>query len=169
MTFLKRALPILIGFLLIGSVAYAQKNKQDTSNDVSNKELKEFGHAFEAMQKINMKAKPKAQKMIQQSGLTKQRYIQIRMSKMNSKGADTLHVTKKEQKEYQKLQPKLTKLQHKAQAKLMASVKQQGLTFKRFQQIAMEIRQNKQLQQKFQKMMMKQMKSGGGKSNSNGH
>jgi hypothetical protein len=164
MSFFKKVLPIIVGFLLIGSAAYAQKNKQSTPKKVSNKELKEFGQAFAAMQKINMKTKPKAEKMIQQSGLTKQRYVRIRMSKMNSKGADTLHVSKKEQKEYQKLQPKLSKLQHKAQAELMASVKKQGLTFQRFQQIAMQIRQSKDLQQRFQKMRMKEMKSGKGNS-----
>lgn len=76
--------------------------------------------------------------------------------------ADSLHITKEEQKKYEKIQPELTKLQQKALNKFKKDIKDNGLTQKRFREIAMAMQSDKELQQRFQKMKMKQMKKSNG-------
>lgn len=159
MSFPKKILPLLVGLLLIGSTAFAQKNKQQKkTGDVTNKELKEFSHVAKKAQQINMQLKQQAQKEINESNLSQQRYSQIAMSKMNPK-ADTLNLSSQEESEYQKLHGKLTSLQKQMQSELKTEVKKEGLTWQRFQKIAMALRQDKDLQQRFRKIRMQQMKS----------
>lgn len=95
--------------------------------------------------------------------MSQQRYREIAISKMNPK-TDTLTLTKQEKSEYQKLHSKLTALQKKMQSKLKSEVKKEGLTWERFQQIAMALRKNKKLQKRFRKIMMQQMNSDGSNS-----
>lgn len=161
MTLIKKGIPLLIGVLLIANITCAQENKQDTTKKVTNKELKSFSHVAVKAQKINRQFKREAMKNIQKSNLSMQRYRTIAMSKMNpQKSSDTLSISKKEKKEYQKLHAKLSSLQKDMQTKLKEEVQKEGLTLARFRQIAMKVRQDKELQQKVRKLVMQQMKSG---------
>jgi hypothetical protein len=174
---LKRALFITAGLIFISSATFAQKKNpqqqqppqqqqqpqnQVTSKDVSNKELKEFATTAKKVQKINRDSQQKLQKIVKKHGLNLQQFRKIAMSKKNPKMADSLHITKEEQKKYEKIQPELTKLQQKALNKFKKDIKDNGLTQKRFREIAMAMQSDKELQQRFQKMKMKQMKKSNG-------
>jgi cell division protein FtsX len=159
MTFFKKAPPLFIGILLVGTTAFAQKDKQNKPQKVSKKELTEFAKAAPGIQKISMEFKQQAQSLFKNSDLSQQQYQQIRMSKANPQMSDSVKITKKEKKVYEKLQPKIDNLQQKMQGELKTEVKKQGLEWKRFQQIAMALRQSKDLQQRSQKIRMQQMQS----------
>lgn len=161
MAFIKKGLPVLVGLLLIGSTAFAQKNEQDTTKNVSKKEIKKFARAFVDMQNINMKFKREARKQIKKSGLSQQRYRQIVMSKKNPK-TDTVSLTKEEQTKYQKLHGKLVTLSKKMQKQLKANIEKEGLSWQRFQQIAIQARQDQELRTKIQKMVLQESQSGSG-------
>jgi hypothetical protein len=162
----KRVLFITAGLIFITSATFAQKNKvppqqqnQPSSKDVSNKELKEFANTAAKVQQINRKSREKMRKIVKKHGLDLQQFQKIAMSKKNPKMADSLHVTKEEQKKYDKIQPELTELQQKALKEFKQDIKDNGLTQKRFREIAMAMRSDKKLQQRFQKVRQQQMKS----------
>jgi hypothetical protein len=159
MTFFKRTFPLILGFMLMAGAVFGQKQKTDTAKKVSEKELHEFGRAYSDMQQINLKFRQKANKVFKKSGLSPKRYLAIKKSKANPKAADTLNITKKEQKEYKKVDSKVRATQQKMVTSLKSDVKKRGLTWNRFQEIAMEMRTDKNLRQRYQKMKLKEMKS----------
>ncbi|HYW34405.1 MAG TPA: hypothetical protein VE868_03260 [Balneolaceae bacterium] len=161
MNFYKKVLSLTAVFFLVAGAAFAQQQqKQLKSSDVSKKELHNFAKAATDVRTKSQKFRQQSQKLLKKNGLTPKRYQMIRMSKRNPKMADSLNITKKEKKAYKKVQPKIVASQKKMIKKLKNTVTNDGISWNRFRLIAQSLRSDKQLQQRYQKIMAQQMKSG---------
>lgn len=161
MNFIKKFSPFVMGFILLAGAAFAQGQQQvQPAEDVTDQELKMFVSLAAESQAIQQKVNMKMQKAINaEENINFQRFQMIQQSKQNPKMADSMEVTEEEQEAMQNLQPKLAKIGQDAQKEMKKVLQENELTQQRIQQIQLALQSDKELQQRFQKEMMKQQKN----------
>lgn len=171
MNFLQKVMSITLGVFLIAGVSFAQVQQQQgqqgaqlKSEDVSDKELKNFVATAGEVQNIQRESQAKLQEMVKAEGLEFQRFQMIMMSKQNPKMADSVEISDKEQAAFKKIQPKMSKMNQKMLQRFQSTIKENDLTQQRFQMIAQAMQSSPKLQKRFQKMQAKQMQEDGNNS-----
>lgn len=166
MNYIKKFSPLVLGFILLAGAAFAQGQQQvQPADTVSDQELEMFVSLAAESQAIQQKVNMEMEKVINaEDNIDFQRFQMIQQSKQNPKTADSIEVTEEEQKAMQNLQPKLAKIGQDAQKEMETVLQENELTQQRIQQIQLALQADKNLQQRFQKEMMKQNNS----ENSNG-
>ncbi len=169
MDFFKKIMPFTLGFILIAGVSLAQVQQQQqgaqlTSEDVSDKELKNFVATAGEVQNIQRESQTKLQEMVTAEGLEFQRFQMIMMSKQNPQMADSVEITDEEQAAFKKIQPKMSKMNQSMLQRFQSTIKENGMTQKRFQMIAQAMQSSPELQKRFQKMQAAQMEEDGSSS-----
>lgn len=164
MNFFKKIMPLTLGLFLIAGTVFAQgqgQGQQVTSDDVSDKELKNFVATASEVQQIQRETQSELQQMVKEKeNMDFRRFQMIMMSKQNPKMADSVKISDAEQKAFNELQPKVQKMNKQMLQDFQQTIKENGLTQQRFQAIAQAMQSDKELQQRFQKMQAKQQTDG---------
>lgn len=162
--------------LLAGTAAFAQprgmqggqmQQQQQMNIDVSDAELEKFASAAQTVQVENQKAQQKMQKVLQDNGLSVQKFQQISRAQQNPNSES--NASDKEMKSFNKASKKIQTIQQKTNKKMEKIIKDEGLTLQRYRKIGMAMRSDQELQQRLQKKMgagqgqQRQMPQGGGR------
>lgn len=119
--------------------------------DVSDAEFKKFANAFQDVQTINQESQKKMKSKIEENGMDATRFTEIQRAQQNpNQSAD---VSPEEKKKMSKISGELQQIQKDSEKKMRAKIKEAGLTAKRYQEIAMALRQDPEMQQKLKSIM----------------
>lgn len=143
----------------MAGAVFAQGQQTQPAEDVSDQELEAVVDFAVQAQKVRQNVQMKMQQAVQESDLSMQRFQMIFMSKQNPQMADSIEVTAEEEKAFQTLEPKIKEINQNAQKKIDAILQESELTQQRLQEIQKAFQADQQLRQKFQKMMMQEMKN----------
>lgn len=162
MNFFKYSAIAILGFLVMAGSAHGQmKNQQSAQPDsITDKELKKFAKVTSEVQKIQQESRKQVQAMLADKEMDMQRFQQIMMSKRNPKMADSINVTKKEQKTIKEIQPKLQKMQQQSRKEMMGVMQENGLKPQRFQAIMRAVRSDPAVMKRFQKIAQQEQDNG---------
>ena len=164
-TFKKDIIALALTGALIGGAnftANAQSVKADattqTQKTVTTAELTKFADAFQKVQAENQVAQQQMMSVIEEKGLDVKRFNEIQKSKMNPEAE--VVATEEELKMHTEVLTELEKMRPQLEAKMEAIIKENGLTMDRYKAVAVALQNDKELQQKFQGIMMKNQTEG---------
>lgn len=128
---------------------------------VEDAELEEFVSVAVELEKINAQSQMKIQKMIEDEGMTTQEFSQIYQIKANPEADQSKldDFTDEKIATVDELLPELNKVQQSSQQKTMAKVQESDLSIQRFTQINQKLQADRELQQRFQQLMMAQQQN----------
>jgi len=139
-------------FALMASPVFAQEmDKKEDQKKVSNAELTKFANAFQSLQDANRAAQKEMVKVVEKHGLTMKRFNEIHVAYINPniKG----DATEEELKKHHAAMNEIEVMQQDLQNQMDALVEKSGLTTQKYQQIAQTMREDKQLQKEYMKMV----------------
>ncbi|MDX1544360.1 MAG: DUF4168 domain-containing protein [Christiangramia sp.] len=119
--------------------------------EVSDAELTEFAQVFQKMRVVNQEAQQEMIEVVQDEDFELQRFNEIHQAKIDPE--KEVETTEKEEKRYELVVAELESIQPKFQKKMEDLVKESDLTMERYQQLAMALRTDPQLQQRLQAIM----------------
>lgn len=146
----------LAGFFLFLTVmgstaAFAQtpqlpQQQQQQKVEVSDAELKKFANAFQGIRMVNQEAQQEMSQVIQEEGMEIQRFNEIYQATLNPEVA--VEATEEEKKQHEKISSKLEGMQGEFQGKMEKIITDEGLTIERYEQIAMGLQADPELQER---------------------
>lgn len=150
----KKLAAFLLFFAVVGSTTvFAQTpqlpQQQQQKVEVSDAELSKFANAFQGIRMVNQEAQQEMAQVVSNGGLEIQRFNEIHQASLDP--ATELDATEEEKKQHQEILANLEPLQASFQEKLEKLVTDEGLTLERYEQIAMGIQTDPELQQRLQK------------------
>ncbi len=143
---------LFLFFALMASPVFAQEmDKKEDQKKVSNAELTKFANAFQSLQDANRAAQKEMVKVVEKHGLTMKRFNEIHVAYINPniKG----DATEEELKKHHAAMNEIEVMQQDLQNQMDALVEKSGLTTQKYQQIAQTMREDKQLQKEYMKMV----------------
>lgn len=129
-------------------------NQNQSSADISDKELKAFATVYPKVQKESQKAQQKMATVIEKDGMKLARFNEIQRAKLQNKKSDA---SKEEKKKIKKITRELDAIQPQIQKNIESLIASSGLSVQRFQTIAAAIQSDPDIRSRFQKLL-----SGGG-------
>lgn len=145
---------LLLVFVLGGATVVAQSPtlpQQQEKIDVSDAELTRFAQVFQQMRMINQTAQKEMMQVVQEENFELKRFNEIHQAKINPQ--KEVETTKEEDKKYELVVAELQTIQPKFQKKMQQVITESELSMERYQQLAMALRTDTQLQQRLQKIM----------------
>lgn len=156
MKFLKTIMPALVGLLLLTGPAVAQVQQQQQqpaqADSITDAELKKFVAVTNESQKVQQEMRDEVDSMLTEQDMEMTRFQEIMMSKRNPQMADSIEVTKEEEKKMKAIQPKLMEVQQKSQQMMVSIIQDNNLQPQRFQQIMQAVRTNPEVMKRFQEL-----------------
>ncbi|MFV8224554.1 DUF4168 domain-containing protein [Christiangramia aquimixticola] len=124
---------------------------QQESVEVSKDELTEFAQVFQQMRMVNQQAQQQMLAVVQEEDLELKRFNAIHEAKSDpNKNIETTEV---EDKKYALVIAEFQSIQPEIQKKMENIIKESELSLERYQQLAMALRSNAELQQRLQQIM----------------
>ncbi len=129
-----------------------QQQRQQTDIQVSDQELHTFADAIHKAQTIQQSAQSQMVKAIKDEGLTLDEYKQIVQSTHQSQQGQNSQpdISKKKMEEARSASQAVGKIQSQTQQKVVKAIQGEGMQPKRFQQILTALRNDKDLQARYQ-------------------
>ncbi len=150
----KKFAGFLLSLSILGSTAAIaqtpQLPQQQQKVDVSDVELEKFATAFQQVRSITMEAQQEMAGVVTNEGLEIQRFNEIHESTLNPEAE--VAATAEEKKKHQKIVANLETMQAGVQVKLEKAVQDQGITPARYEQIAMALQNDPELQERVKKI-----------------
>lgn len=125
-------------------------NQSQPKTKISDKELREFAAVYPKVQSESQKAQQQMAAVIEKDGMELNRFNEIATAELQNKKSDA---TKEEKKTYDKITKELDAIQPEIQKNIESVITSSGLSVERFQAIALAIQRDKDLQNRFQKIM----------------
>ncbi|MCG9973322.1 DUF4168 domain-containing protein [Christiangramia crocea] len=119
--------------------------------EVSDSELTQFAQVFQQMRMINQKAQQEMIAVVQDEEFELQRFNEIHQAKMDpNKEVET---SEEEDKKYELVVAELETIQPKFQKEMQEVISESELSMERYQQVAMALRTDAELQKRLQEIM----------------
>src|SRR6056297_5600 len=150
----KKLTSLFLTLLVSSTFIFAQTPQTPQATDVSDKDLETFASAFQPIRAIDQKAQQDMVKVVQDEGLSVQRYNEMLQSEEDA--TKNANPTEEEKQQYEKINQKIGALQQKAQQSMQKKIQDEGLTVKRYQEIAFALQNSPALQEKLQQHMQMQ-------------
>lgn len=152
---LKKVLGSLLVVFALGTVTATAQTPQTPAPaqqiDVTDAELTEFAQIFQQVRVVNQQAQQEMIQVVQEEDFELQRFNEIHQAKMNPQKEAEL--TEEEEKKYALVVAELETIQPKFQKKMESIITESDLSMERYQQLAMALRSNPELQKRLQEMM----------------
>lgn len=146
---------IMLGALLSTVTALAQVNTQTESlnpDDITDEDLQMVVNISDSATNIQEEANTKMKEIVEDEGMTFDRFQEIVMSQQNPQMAGQIQLTDEEQQILEKIQPDLLVVNQEAQEQYKDVITNEGLTLEKFQQLAMAIQTNPEVAQRFEEI-----------------
>lgn len=164
-TFKKNIITLALTGALVGGLSTAAKAQQlpaaataQAQTTISTAELNKFADAFQEVQVENQAVQQEMMGIIKTEGLDVQRFTEIQKAQMNPE--TEVEATDEELKKHAAVVAELKKMQPALETKMAGIIEEHGLTLNRYKAVAMALQQDKELQKKFQGIMMKKQTEG---------
>ncbi|MDK2977783.1 MAG: hypothetical protein PWP52_497 [Bacteroidales bacterium] len=148
---MKKISSLFLTLFVSSTFIFAQTPQVPQKTDVSDQDLETFAAAFEQVQVLNQKAQQDMVKAVQDEGLSVQRYNEMLQSEEDP--TQDAKPTDEEKSQFENINQKIRAIQQKAQQSMQQKIQDEGLTVKRYQEIAFALQNSTELQQKLQKLM----------------
>lgn len=145
---IKKLANLFLTILLSTTFVIAQ-TPQET--DVSDDELKTFASAFKQVQAVDQKAQQDMVKAVQDEGLNVQRYNELLQNEEDP--TQNANPSIEEKQQFESANKKIESVQNTAQQSMHKKIQDEGLSIKRYQEIAFAIQNSPKLQEKLQQFM----------------
>ncbi len=127
------------------------QQQQQQPVEVKDAELGKFARAFQQVRLITMEAQEEMSGVVTNEGMEIQRFNEIHKASLDPKVE--LTATEEEKKQHQKIISGLETIQAGVQAKLEKAVQDQGINLARYEQIAMGLQNDPELQERLKKIL----------------
>lgn len=124
------------------------------AQEITDAQFEKFVTAFQSVQQESNNAQAEMVTLIEQEGLTTQRFNEIHQASLNSDKES--NATDKEKKQHQAALVKLEEMNKGLQAQMEEKIKAAGLTVEVYQKISEQIKTNPEMQEKLRKRFMGQ-------------
>lgn len=121
--------------------------------DISDDELLTFVQTSDAIRPIQEEAQMEMRSVIEEEGITIQRFQQLMMAMQNPQLADQVEMSADEEQSIQEMEPKLVEIETAASENITSEIENQGLDVNRYQAIYMSLQQHPELMERLQAMM----------------
>ncbi len=118
---------------------------------VSTDDLGKFAAAFQQVQAVNQSSQNEMVKVVEENGLTVQRYNELQQAQQAPD--KKVEATEEELASFGSAVENLQTIQVKVQQKMEQKITETGLSVDRYQEIAMALQSDPELQQRFQEQM----------------
>lgn len=129
-----------------------------TTQKITDKEVQQFATAFQQIQMLNQQAQQQMIQAIQNEDMEVARFTAIQQAEQDPE--QEANATDEEMQKFQKAMQQVMVVQKDAQQEMEGQITKAGLTPQRYQQIAMQIQGNEELQQRIQQELQKQEQAG---------
>ena len=130
-----------------------QQGQQNIDIEVSDEELETFIKVSGELQGMNMEMRQKMGQIVKDNGMEMQRFQEIARGKQQGQDVET---TKEEEKAYTAIQKEMQQESKKMNTKMQEILDNYSMDRKRFMNISKALRQDKELQNRFQKVQQQQ-------------
>lgn len=154
---LNRLAGLVMFFMMLGSTAiYAQtqqlpQQQQQSQTEVTDAELTKFVKALQGIQMVTQQAQQQMMQVVQKEGMEIPRFNEIHEATINPEVE--VEATTKEKETHKKIIGELETMQASVQQQMEKLITDQGLSLEKYEQIAMRLQSDTQLQQRIQQMI----------------
>ncbi len=120
---------------------------------VQPEELQKFAKTFGTLKNIQQDAKKQMLEIIQQEGLSQERFAAIYRAQKDPNTPVNPQVSSEEKQKFEQANTKINQVQQDSQSKMRQIITQEGLNPQRFEQILAAVQKDPALQQQVQQMM----------------
>ena len=142
-------------FMMMGSTAvFAQQlpqQQQEQTAEVTDADLKKFVAALQGIQMVTQQAQQKMMQVVQKEGLEIPRFNEIHEATLNPDVE--VEATTEEKTAHKKIIGELETMQSGVQQQIEKLITDQGLSLEKYEQIAMRLQNDTELQQRIQQMI----------------
>ncbi len=151
---------LISGVFLLGIFATATVNAQSSPMqqapqqqkvDVNDAELEKFAEVFQQMRMVQQQAQQEMVEVVKDENIELKRFNEIHQASMNPNAE--IETTPEEDKKYKAVVAELQTLQPKFQKEMEEVIANSDMTMERYQQLAMALRTDADLQKRLQEMM----------------
>jgi hypothetical protein len=142
----KRSLSVIVFSFIFTMGSFAQGEPQ--APKVTDAEIEQFASAFQEIQELNQLLQAKMIDALEGAGMEVQRFNQLQQASQNPE-AD-VEASEEEMAQFGEVSKEMQSMQMEAQSEMQSKIEEQGLDVNRYQQIAMQLQNDTELQQKFQ-------------------
>lgn len=139
----------------IGTASVMAQNstnpQQQEKIEVSDAELTQFAEVFQKMRMMNQEAQKDMMAVVQEEDFELKRFNEIHMAKMDPN--KEIETTEEEDKKYKEVVAELEEMQPVIQKKMEEVISESDLSMERYQQLAMALRSDAELQKRLQDIM----------------
>lgn len=125
--------------------------QQQEKIDVSDDELSKFAQAYQGIMVVNQEAQQKMLATVEEEGFDVQRFNEIHQASLDPN--QEVEVTAEEEAKHKKTVEKIQGMQEEFQSQMEQVIEKEGLTVERYEQVAMALQTDTELQQRLQRMM----------------
>lgn len=156
MSLTKKAIKIAMFTLFLGGTTVSaqiapQVPQEQSTGEISDVELQKFANAYMLIQLENQKMQKEMLAVIEKEDLEPVRFNEIHEATMKSDNSVSISATEKQS--YENVLGVLSNKQTAFQEKIESMIVDKGLTLDRYQEVAMALQSDVELQQKLQTMM----------------
>ncbi|AVR47455.1 hypothetical protein C7S20_11830 [Christiangramia fulva] len=150
---------VVSSLLLILAMGIMPGNAQNTQMpqqqkvEVNDAELAKFAEAFQKMRLANQEAQQKMMQIIQEKGMELQRFNEVHQAQQNPDS--DVKMTADEKEKYKEIVAEFQALQPSFQKRMEDIISESGLTVDRYQELAMALRSDQELQQRLKDILQK--------------
>ncbi|GAA4319973.1 hypothetical protein GCM10023115_46740 [Pontixanthobacter gangjinensis] len=151
---MKKFISSLLFVFAVGTASVAAQNTtmpQQEKIEVSDAELNEFAEVFQKMRMMNQQVQQEMMAVVQEEELELQRFNEIHQAKMDPK--KEVETTDAEDKKYKAVVAEFEVIQPEFQKKMQQVIEESDLSMERYQQMAMALRSDAELQQRLQNIL----------------
>ncbi|WP_424493189.1 DUF4168 domain-containing protein [Salinimicrobium sp. GXAS 041] len=148
---MKKFASFLLFFTILGTVAASAQisqpqPQQQQKVEVSDGELEKFANAFQGIRMITQQAQQEMMTVVQKSGMNVEKFNKIQQASMNPE--TTVEATSEEKAKHKEIAAELEDMQMGYQEQMQEVIEEQDLTLQRYEQIAMGLQNDPELQER---------------------
>ena len=149
---------VISSLLVVVALGVSGLNAQNTQMppqqeqiEVSKAEMTQFAEVFQKMRMLNQEAQKEMMEVVKDEGFELQRFNEIHQASMDPN--KEVELTDEENEKYQAVVKELETMQPEFQKEMQELIADSGLSMERYQQIAMALRSDADLQKRLQEVL----------------
>lgn len=156
----KKFAAFFLFFTIVGSTAMfaqtpqqlpQQQQQQPEKVEVSEAELQKFANAFQAITAIGQQAQQEMASVVEKKGMAIERFNEVHQAALDPQAEVT--VSSEEQEQHKEIITELESMQVEFQGEMEKVITEVGLTPERYEQIAMGLQYDQELQTRLQAVL----------------
>lgn len=128
-----------------------QQQQQQEKVEVSDEELSKFANAYQGITVVNQEAQQKMVKAVEDGGFDVQRFNEIHQASLDPN--QEVEISGEEEAKHKEVVQEIEGMQSDFQKNMEKVIKKEGLTIERYEQLAMALQRDTELQQRLQQLM----------------